>query len=280
MNAVAVQVAAFEDAQRRCAAAIRALTGTAGAPGVPGPPPEPRPDDGAGAFDSEPWWSRVDEVIKKQLADAGAGFAEIIGYTDTARHLRHYLDASGEDLVVDPAAIMRDVPGLERRVDGSVSQIERAAHDAVSTGHYDEPVNFTTGWAPYYIYKPENPNWYLAMGAMRWATTGVVTVRRPSNPGEAPQVSVDYEVHVWDRYNWDGGKSTQIGPFTVTDETLAEMHRAGGAREFDVVGSTETLHYEGNVPAPGAGPLLPPPDDRAGTRGDPGRDRHTEPGHR
>lgn len=46
-----------------------------------------------------------------------------------------------------------------------------------------------------------------------------------------------------DQYNWDGGKRTTIdlpGPFdpTITDQQLAELHRAGLAKEFLLHGST------------------------------------------
>ncbi|WP_146007689.1 hypothetical protein [Brachybacterium sp. UMB0905] len=48
---------------------------------------------------------------------------------------------------------------------------------------------------------------------------------------------------VRDQYDWDGGKRTTIdlpGPFdpTITDQQLAELHRAGLAMEFLLHGST------------------------------------------
>jgi len=77
---------------------------------------------------------------------------------------------------------------------------------------------------------------------------------------------------VFDRYNWDGGKKVNIGPITITDESMAEMHRAGVAQEFNMSGSTGTKHYADTVPTPGQQSALPqPPDNRDGTRTDPGR---------
>jgi hypothetical protein len=113
----------------------------------------------------------------------------------------------------------------------------------------------------------------LEPGPLRpYAVTGVATVHPPDVPGGQPRVEVDYQAHVADRYNWDGGKSTQIGPLTVTDEQLAELHRAGVAQEFNMSGSTDTRHFSGTVPTQGQQPDLPQgPDDRAGTRTDPGR---------
>lgn len=59
---------------------------------------------------------------------------------------------------------------------------------------------------------------------------------------------VDTQVSFRDRYNWDDGKSTQIGPFTVTDESLAAMHCAGIARECNLLGESSSQHTEGSVP--------------------------------
>jgi len=85
---------------------------------------------------------------------------------------------------------------------------------------------------------------------------------------------MEYRTHVFDRYNWDSGKQTQIGPFTVTDDQMAEMHRAGVAQEYNISGSTDTRHYDGTVPPAGKEPTLPtPPDNRDGQRDDPGRSR-------
>lgn len=122
------------------------LTGAAnGVAVVPGPPPEPIPDAGAGELDSDPWWSRIDDAVTKQAVIAAAAAAEAIGWTDAARHLRHYLDGSGEDLIVDPATIMRDTPRFRSTVDETVrNEIDRAMQQATASGDYGVPTPFTT----------------------------------------------------------------------------------------------------------------------------------------
>ena len=83
---------------------------------------------------------------------------------------------------------------------------------------------------------------------------------------------MDYETHVFDRYNWDHGKATEFGPVTIPDDQMAEMHRAGVAQEYDITGSTDPKHFDGAVPRSDQQPDLPkPPDNRDGTRTDPGR---------
>lgn len=41
----------------------------------------------------------------------------------------------------------------------------------------------------------------------------------------------DAQVNVRDRYSWDGGRATPVGSFTVSDASLAALHRGGIARE-------------------------------------------------
>ncbi|MFB8394064.1 hypothetical protein [Streptomyces yangpuensis] len=97
-------------------------------------------------------------------------------------------------------------------------------------------------------------------------TTGVVTA--VPGPDGKPQVSIDYQVNVWDRYNWDQDKATPIGPTTVTDADMARMHTTGLAREFDMRGSSSVQRHDLS-----AGGSWPPPEDtgRDGTRTDIGR---------
>jgi hypothetical protein len=239
---------------------------------IPGPPPEPTPDGGAGEFDSDPWYSKTDDYLFESIAYDAADAAELIGYTDAARHLRHYLGASGEDLNVDPDHIMRDVNSFQQAVDQTAaSEINRIAAEAAASGQYGTPVQFTTPWQGHYLTKEEDANWFYAMGGIQYSVSGVVTVHPPEEPGGQPRVEVDYQTNVWDRYNWDEGKETNIGPITISDEQMAELHRAGVAQEYDMTGTSDTYHYEGSVPQPGQPNLPQAPDDRGGGRTDPGR---------
>lgn len=134
------------------------------------------------------------------------------------------------------------------------------------------PVQFETGWKGHYIGPDDSKDWFYAMGGVQYAVSGVAVVHPPEHPGGQPRIELDYQAHVFDRYNWDGQKATEIGPITVSDEQLADLHRAGVAQEYNISGSTGTKHVDGVVPAPGQLPDLPgPSDDRTGTRTDPGR---------
>ncbi len=137
---------------------------------------------------------------------------------------------------------MRDVDRFRGEVDKTTAaEMRRIAAEAEANGTYGTPVQFSSGWKGEYIGPEDSKDWYYAMG-------GVATVHPPEQPGCEPRIEMDYKTHVFDRYNWDGGKEAEIGPVTITDDSMAEMHRAGVAQEFNMSGSTDTRHYAGMVP--------------------------------
>ncbi|GLZ37682.1 hypothetical protein [Actinokineospora sp. NBRC 105648] len=240
--------------------------------GIPGAPPKPPTDAGAGKHGVDPWYTTADDRLMHGLAGTAADGAETLGMTHAAANLRHYLGNSGDPMTVNPDEMTRDVSGFRTQVDKTTAaEMRRLAAEAAANGTYGKPVQFSTGWKGHYITKSASQDWFYAMGGVQYAVTGVATVHPPDHPGGEPRVDVQYQTHVFDRYNWDGGKSTTIGPITITDESMAEMHRAGVAQEYDISGTGGVKHYTGPVPA--AGELPPPPDNRDGQRGDPGRSR-------
>lgn len=252
-----------------------AAAGLGQKPRIPGPPPDPPTDAGAGEHGSDPWYTRFDDLIMRDLAGTAADAAEGIGWTHAAAHLRHYLGNSGDPVTVNPDEMMRDVDGFRTQVDKTTAaEMRRLADEAATNGTYGKPIQFGTGWKGHYIGPDAGKDWFYAMGGVQYAVSGVATVHPPDQPGGQPRVEMEYKTHVFDRYNWDGGKSTEIGPVTITDEKMAEMHRAGVAQEYNISGSTDTKHYNGTVPPAGQQPDLPkPPDNRDGDRSDPGRPR-------
>jgi hypothetical protein len=244
-------------------------------PGMPGAPPNPPSDPGAGQHGTDPWYTRGDDLIMRDLANSAANGAEAAGWTHAAANLRHYLGNSGEPVTVNPDDMMRDVDSFRAQVDKTTAaEMRRIADEAAANGTYGKPIPFNTGWKGHYIGPEASKDWFYAMGGTQYAVSGVATVHPPDHPGGQPRIEMDYQTHVFDRYNWDGGKSTEIGPVTITDDQMAEMHRAGVAQEYDISGSTDTKHYTGAVPPTGGQPDLPdPPDERGGERSDPGRSR-------
>lgn len=215
--------------------------------------PEPQPpawkpaDSGAGAYDSQTaWpWDHAKKLLVEAAANAMAG-----KWPDASRNLSHYLANTGEPLEQDVNRILTDVPLFQAKVDEVRTSL---GEDAVSrtrasgaTGPITFPIN--TAWQGYYIDSGQSANWFYAMGGVSYNLTGQVTVYPPTSPGGAYRYEVTTRVNLLDQYNWDGGKSTDIGPFTVTDEELARLHRQGLAREYRNQGRSDPSTSKGEVP--------------------------------
>ncbi len=221
---------------------------------VPGPPRSPQPDAGAGVHGSAPLSARVLEL--EELARLAATGAQARGWPHAGGFLHHYLGNTGAPLTVEVDDMLRDIPSFSYDVLKSISdQLRRVA----GTGVHDRPIRFAGEWGVEAMTSAITPDWFYAMGTFSYAVTGVATVHPPSRRGERSTVSVDYRVHVRDRYNWDlGGKSVTIGPVEIQDQEMGSLHRAGVAREFDVHGSSATQHYTGPLPRDGEYATLSP----------------------
>jgi hypothetical protein len=142
-------------------------------------------------------------------------------------------------------------------------------------------VQFQSDWNGPYIGPEDSKDWFYAMGGIQQSVTGVVTVHPPTEPGGEPTVTVDYQTHVFDRYNWDGNKTTTFDVpgtdgVTISDERMGALHTAGLAKEYNISGSGSVHHYEGALPSNAPLDLPSAPDNRDGTRSDPGRYGHSE----
>ena len=213
----------------------------------PDPPPWIPPDQGAGEHASE------DASLgdRATLAAAEAAANALSGtWPDAARNLLHFLGNSGDTLDQDVDSMLESSSALSDAVDIQQQRLAAAAVEQARASGATGPVTFpvNTQWAGVYITSDDSANWFYALGGISYNQTGSVTVTPPSSPGGAWTYEMSTEVNIRDRYNWDGGKSTQIGPVTITDEQLAELHRAGLAREFTAVGTSTRRNTSGEVP--------------------------------
>jgi hypothetical protein len=167
-----------------------------------------------------------------------------------ADNLRHYLGNSGDTLEQDIDAMLGDCPQLRGQVDADVQNMAQDAVERARASGATGPVTFpiSTDWQGYYISPDESSDWFYATGGMAYSVQGEVTVYPPDTPGGEWRYETDTSVSYRDRYNWDGGKSTQIGPLTVTDAELAELHRAGIAQEYNMTGESGNRHSSGSIP--------------------------------
>ncbi|MGW1108690.1 hypothetical protein [Streptomyces sp. NPDC002540] len=230
-------------------------------------------DDGAGPYDVDS--PGFGDYWKEFQANGISNSGDFIGKTDAARHMDHYLNGTGKTLDLDvdrmlsdeDDTVLRDVSAATRAK--QEDEWRRQALDAFAQSG-GKPVAIpveTAGQGYTHDKGPDGTaNWYLAVGSAMTNTTGVVTA--VPGPDGKPQVSIDYQVNVWDRYNWDPGKATPIGPTTVTDADMARMHTTGQAREFDMRGSSSVQQHDMSAGGSWPGPKEP---GRDGTRTDIGR---------
>jgi hypothetical protein len=238
---------------------------------IPGAPKSPEPDEGAGKWNSQPWYSKLDDVGFAEVAAAAAAAADIYGYTHASAHLSHYLDNSGDTLTVNVDSVLHDVPKANTAANLiAETEIRRVAAAQVAAEDYDNPTTFQSKWGDFYITEELSGDWFFAMGGIRLAASGAVITREPAE-GAEPTVVVEYKVHLYDRYNWDEGKSVEIAGVTIHDKDMGELHTAGLAREYDIEGTSDVRRYEGKIPANGAVDLPGSDDSRDGERTDPTR---------
>ncbi|MFF4266754.1 hypothetical protein [Streptomyces virginiae] len=226
-------------------------------------------DDGAGRYNvvspgAADYWN---EVVARGISNSG----DFMGKTDAARHMDHYLNGSGKTLDLDVDRMLNDDQNLRDVTAGVRADEEgewrRQALEAFErSGGKPVAIPVETSGQGYQHVDGGNRNWYLAVGSAMTNTTGVVTA--VPGPDGQPQVSIDYQVNVWDRYNWDAVKATPIGPTTVTDADMARFHSTGQAREFDMRGSSSVQRHDLSSDSAWPDPME---TGREGTRKDIGR---------
>jgi len=204
--------------------------------------------------------------------------SESMGLTNAARHMRHYLGNTGNPLTVNVNNMMRDVPNLATAYSEQLTLATEAANKKIAEmGNITKAQSFqVTGerMADVYCDKETSADWYYAIGSFTYWYTAKVTVV-PMKDGKV-QVQMMYTLHVYDRYNWDQGKSVTITGIPVKDEQLGRLHRVGLAREYDINGTSTPRRIEWNYSSssPTADPAnVPKGKDRDGARSDPSRDR-------
>lgn len=211
-----------------------------------GPAPQPpvwEPNDAGGgqhASEGAGLGDRATKVAAEAAANALAGT-----WPDASRNLLHFLGNSGDTLDQDVDSMLESSQKLSAAVDNREAQLVALALERAQASGATEPVTFPVNTAWDSIYMDDSQNWYYALNGIEWNVSGQVTVHPPTDPGGEWTYAMSTVVTMRDRYNWDGTKSTQIGPFTVTDEQLAELHRKGLAQEYTATGTSGTRERNG-----------------------------------
>ena len=173
-----------------------------------------------------------------------AAYACASMWPDTSANLQHYLGNTGDPQSMNVDKMLADQPDLSNKTSNKVTTMAEKAVDKAQESGATGPVTypFTTAWDSTYA---TTQNWFYATGGYNYATDGTVTVYPPSDDNPEWTYKYDYRVHTADRYNWDGDKSTMIFNQKITDKQLQELHQAGLAQEYDLVGESSVQHGSG-----------------------------------
>ncbi|MFE6923799.1 hypothetical protein ACFVAV_22430 [Nocardia sp. NPDC057663] len=176
--------------------------------------------------------------------------ADAAGLTNAADHLEHYLANTGTDWKLDPDRIMNDEPALKVHFDNLITVEVSNIAKRIGSITTDQSISasFQAAWKEYIF---ADRDWYLAIGAVETTACGAVKIEKLTGAGVQYRIELDYQCHLYDRYNWDGDKQTEIGGVTWTDRELGALHTAGLAKEFDMIGSSTIKHYAGDLPSVG-----------------------------
>jgi len=262
--------------------AARLFRGNGAVAGLPSPA-HPTPDEGSGPFGSiSP--VAADYAFQALLVAGAAHWDLVQDRPDAARHMRHYLEGSGEPLEVDVGKLLQDEPAFQHDSQGSFQTFLDGIESRVQGEYHGQPLSFqvTSPWieAPY----ARSENWYFAMGGDSYAYSAEVNVTPSTVPGGNPSVEVQYQRHIWDYYNWDKEKSvtiprptlpgtdvpisipipeeyqphiTEVGDsWHIKDTALARLHLTGLAQEYEITGQTEVIRLKYTLD-PKSGQLTP-----------------------
>ncbi|WP_185921628.1 hypothetical protein [Streptomyces sp. WAC06614] len=223
-------------------------------------------DPGAGPFGVEE--PTAHDAYLLAMAESLMAGGDFVGHTAASRNLAHFLGGTGKPLTLDVDQALSDDGALRDAVAQDIAEhqqrwkrealeaFEKSGGAAVSI-----PVE-ARGSGTF-----QDRNWFLAVGSHQRVVSGNVSVA-PDAQGQ-PRITMEYQVNIYDRYNWDAGKATPIGPTTITDADMARLHTVGLAQEFDMRGTSSLRQHDlGDAGKPSVPPGEP---GRDGTRQDPSR---------
>lgn len=161
-------------------------------------------------------------------------------WPDASKNLQHFLGNTGDPQRINVNGMLDDLPQLRKDSKATVDEMARKAVEDAKEAGVTVPLTypFDTSWQNQYATKAQSYNWFYATGGYQSATDGTITVYPPTADNPDWTYKYEYRVHVADRYNWDGNKSTNILGFTITDKQLQRLHAVGLAKEYDLSGES------------------------------------------
>jgi hypothetical protein len=183
----------------------------------------------------------IDHALEQALY-MGSTIFEWLGLTDAAANMRHYLDSSGQLLIIDAQRMLDAMPAFRAEVEAEAKRFARRIAQSAAAEYRGLPIrqNFSaqfgsSRWKSFYATRECSHNWYFAIGGFSYTFTALVVVPK-ALPVGASVAHVVLQLHVYDRYDWDSGRGTTIAGVHVANELIGQLQRVGLASEYDVVG--------------------------------------------
>lgn len=208
--------------------------------------PDAQKGDGAGEYDSEVAGlaAHAQKAVWRMVATAAAQG----GMPNAGAHMHHYLDNSGSLLVLRLDDALQDDPTYQETLDRYIyQQLDIGVRGAMSAPDEAAQWGFDlTKNTEHYFESANTRDWYYAVGGHTTWCDGWYTYT-PGADGTGT-LTMDLNLYLFDRYNWDGTKEVELldnTPLdntlldvTVTDDQLGQLHRQGVAQEFEMYGDT------------------------------------------
>lgn len=210
-------------------------------------PPTLTPDKGSGPWCSAP--ASFEYAAYKRAIDLAMDLqaVELKVGPEAVAHMRHYLGNTGRDLQLNMGALMAKSHKLRQHHDTEL-QLARRFAETLDPGLHAITSAKTNGG---YFRVNDEPHLFYAIGGYVFWGQGKVHVQAGPAKARSRRYRLDFEFHFFDRYNWDGGKTTPLTDhIQVKDDLLQELHRRCYAREYDVRGlSRQQVEWEAELGA-------------------------------
>jgi hypothetical protein len=203
-------------------------------PGFPKPPAQPK-GDGTGGFATED--PAASDYIYARAMKESADVAGIFGYDDASKNLRHYLGATGATIAPDVLGMLNEISGFVEDVNARFLLDVVAPARSQIRSDFDGDVLSISLPGKWAVFDGTEGNWRLALGGFSFAHTALVTAT-PAADGLI-NVRIESQLHVFDRYNWDPGKTADPFGIRIPDTSLGRLNQVGLAREYDIRGTLQ-----------------------------------------
>jgi hypothetical protein len=213
-------------------------------------PPTLRPDEGSGAWCSDPRTAAAGFYKRAIELAMDSGVTDVAIGTTATRHMRHYINNSGDESRVDVPALITRSTKLAQHY-GAEVQAAKAFVESLGEGRHAIRSSSAAGGR---FFETEDRDLFFAIGGYSYWGMGDVVVAATGDRASTLEARLDFRFHFYDRYNWDRGKKVDLRQgrlgITVDDTFMQRFHKQCQAREYDLRGEVRGSIQWRFVPGP------------------------------